>query len=80
MQDRGVQVGDADAAFDRLVADVVGGAVDVAGLEAAAGQQQAEGVAVVVAAAAVLRDRQRPNSPVHSTIVLSSRPRGLQIA
>ena len=58
VQDRGVQIGHADAALDRLVTDVVGRAVHVPGLESAAGQEQAEGVAVVVAAAAVLRDGQ----------------------
>ena len=44
--------------MDGLVAEFVGRAVDLAGLEAAAGQEQREGVAVVVAAGATLRDRQ----------------------
>ena len=41
--------------LDGLVAEFVGGAVDVARLEAAAGQEEREGVAVVVAACAALR-------------------------
>src|SRR5262245_32321506 len=52
VQDRGVQVVDADAVFDGLVADVVGRAVGRAPLYAAAGQPIGKGVRVVVAARA----------------------------
>ena len=53
-----MQVGHADRVDGGLVAELVGGAVDVARLEAAAGEEQSECVAVVVAAVGVLRDRQ----------------------
>ena len=53
-----MQVVDADDVLDRLVAEVVGRPVDVAALEAAAGQPEREAVAVVVAAVGPLRDRQ----------------------
>ena len=56
MQQRGVQVVDADAMLDRAIADVVGGAMDVARFETSAGQQQAESVAIVVTPRSVLRD------------------------
>ena len=52
VQDRGVQVVDADAVDGGLVADLVGGAVMDAALDAAAGQPGGEGVRVVVAAGA----------------------------
>ena len=54
VQQRRVQVGDADDVLDGRVAEVVGRAVDVALLEAAAGEPQREGVAVVVAAVGAL--------------------------
>ena len=57
VQDRGVQVVDADAVDDRLVADLVGLAVVDAALDAAAGQPDGEGVRVVVAAGAALLRR-----------------------
>ena len=60
---------------DGLVAELVGRAVDVARLEAAAGQPQAEGVAVVVAAVAVLRDRQPAELAGPDDDRLSSSPR-----
>src|SRR5262249_36088809 len=53
-----VQVRHAHPIDDRGVAEVVRRAVDVAPLEAAASQPEAEGVAVVIAALAVLRYRQ----------------------
>src|SRR5262249_17846077 len=58
VQDRPVQVGYADAIHHRGVGEIVGRAVDVAGFEAPAGQPEREGVAIVVAALAVLRYRQ----------------------
>ena len=50
VQDRGVQVVDVDLVFDGGEAEFVGGAVDVAALDAAAGQPHGEAVVVVVAA------------------------------
>ena len=54
----GLEVVDGDGVFDGGVAELVGRAVDVAPLEAAAGQPEREAVAVVVAAVGPLRDRQ----------------------
>ena len=54
----GLEVVDGDDVLDGGVAEVVGRAVDVAPLEAAAGQPEREAVAVVVAAVGPLRDRQ----------------------
>ena len=50
VQDRGVQVVDVHAVLDGLHAELVGGAVDDAALDAAAGQPHREAQAVVVAA------------------------------
>ena len=50
MQDRGVDVGDVMPVLDGVEADLVGGAVDDAPLDAAAGQPGAEALRVVVAA------------------------------
>ena len=50
VQDRGVQVVDVDRVLDGLEAELVGRAVDVAALDAAAGQPHREAVVVVVAA------------------------------
>ena len=50
VQDRGVQVVDVDRVLDGLEAELVGRAVDVAALDAAAGQPHGEAVVVVVAA------------------------------
>src|SRR4051812_26802745 len=59
VQDRGVQVVDADAVDDRLVAELVGLAVVSPPLDAAAGQPGGKGVRVVVAAGPpLLHDRQ----------------------
>src|SRR5262245_48152898 len=49
VEDGGVEVVDVDAVFDGLVAEFVGGAVDVAALDAAAGEPHGEAEAVVVA-------------------------------
>ena len=57
VEDRGVQVGDLDAVFDGVIAQLVGGAVSLAAFDAAAGQPQAEALLVVVAAIASLADR-----------------------
>src|SRR5262245_6268259 len=58
VEDRRQEVGATHAAYGRLVAEIVGRAVNVTRLEAAAGHHEAEGVAVVVASCAVLRDGQ----------------------
>src|SRR5690349_256024 len=49
-EDGGVQVVDVDLVFDRLEAELVGRAVHLAALHAAAGQPHGETVVVVVAA------------------------------
>ena len=54
VQQGGVVVGVSDDVLDRLVAELVGLAVDVAGLEAAAGEPHAEAVGVVIAADVLL--------------------------
>ena len=53
MQDRGVDVGDVVPILDGVEADLVGGAVDDAALDAAAGQPGAEALRMVVAAVAL---------------------------
>src|SRR5262249_30076713 len=50
VEDRGVQVVDVDGVLDGLEAEFVGGAMDMAPLDAAAGQPHGKGVVVVVAA------------------------------
>ena len=61
VQDRGVQVVNVDLVFDGLEAELVGRAVDVAALDAAAGQPHREAVVVMVAAVhlALIRARSR---------------------
>jgi hypothetical protein len=54
VEDRGVQVVDVHLVPDGVVAVVVGGAVGVAGLHAAAGQPHGVAVRVVVAAVVAL--------------------------
>ena len=58
MQDCGVQVRDADAVLDGLVAKLIGGSMNVPRLEAAARHQQTESMTIVVAAIGSLGDRQ----------------------
>ena len=58
VQESGEQARTADAAFNGLVAELVSAAVDVAGFEATAGNQQGEGVTIVIASRAALRDGQ----------------------
>src|SRR6516165_10125291 len=57
VQDGGMQVVVVDAVFDGAVAELVGGAVDMAALDAAAGQPHAEAQAVMIASPA-LRGRR----------------------
>ena len=57
VQHRGVQVVNVDVFSDRMKAEFVGGAVDVAALDAAAGQPHREAVMVVVAAVDLARVR-----------------------
>ena len=56
-EDRGVEVVDVDGVLDDVVAEVVGLAVDDAGLDAAAGHPHGEAAAVVVAAVVVAGQR-----------------------
>ena len=58
VQHRRVQVGDAAPIDGGAVAEVVGGAVNLATLDAAAGQPDAEAVGMVIAAVAVLGARR----------------------
>src|SRR5262249_25772526 len=64
VQDGSVQVVDVDRLFDGLVAELVGCAVDMAALDATAGQPNGEAPVVVIAAVAGLAvdqlDRGRP--------------------
>ena len=57
VQNRGMQVGDMAAVGDGVVAEVVGGAVGLAALDAAAGEPDAEAIGVVVAAVLALGAR-----------------------
>ena len=54
VKDRGVEVGDVAAVGDGVVAEVVGRAVGLAALDAAAGEPDGEAVGVVVAAVLAL--------------------------
>ena len=58
VQDGGVQVVDGGDVLDGLVAELVGGAVAEAALDAGAGQPDGEAVRVVVAAAGALLERR----------------------
>ncbi len=58
VQHRRVQVGGAAAVGDGAITEVVGGAVDLAALDAAAGQPDAEPVGVMIAAVLVLGTRR----------------------
>src|SRR5882672_6868731 len=53
MQDGGVQVVHVDFVGDGVMAEVIGGAVDDAGLDAAAGEPLREAAGVVIAAGAI---------------------------
>ena len=82
VQDRGVQVVDVDRVFHRRPADLVGLAVDLAALDAAAGHQHAERIRMMVAARSRSRvpprfspSGVRPNSLAHTTSVSSNSPR-----
>jgi len=74
VQDRGVQVGDSHPIFNRPVAEFVCRSMDVAPLEAPTGQQQAEGVPIVVATIAPLGDGESAEftGPQHNHIVEQS--------
>ncbi len=80
VQDRGVDVVDVDSVLDGLVAELVGGSVLDAALDAAAGHPGGEGVRVVVAARATLASRTcgRTRRP-RSRACRSSMPRGFQV-
>ena len=57
VQDRGVDVGDVVPVLDRVEAKLVGGAVDDAALDAAAGHPDGEAVGVMIAAVGALGTR-----------------------
>ena len=78
VQHGGVDVGDVVPVLDGVEAELVGGAVDDAPLDAAAGQPDGEAVGVVVAAVVALGAGVRPNSVAQTTRVSSSRPRCLR--
>ena len=71
MQDCGMQVRNADAVLDGLVAELIGGPVNVPRLEAAARHQQTESVPIVVAAVGSFGDRQASElaSPLNDDLV-----------
>ena len=88
VQDRGVQVVDVDLLLDRLEAEFVGGAVDVAAAHAAAGQPHREAVVIVVAAVDLAGVAPgvgsstvgvRPNSPPQMTSVSSKQAALLEV-
>src|SRR5262245_33670575 len=58
VEQRCMQIADADNVLHGAVAEFVRFAVDVASLEPAAGQPQREGMAIVIAAIGPLRDRE----------------------
>ena len=76
MEHRRVEIGDAHPVGDGFVAEFVGGAVDVAGLDAAAGEPAGEAARVVVAAVARFRDRQPAEfaAPHHKGLVQQTEP------
>ena len=81
VQDRGVEVVNVDGVLDDVVTEVVGLAVDDAGLDAPAGEPDGEALGMMVAAVVVVRQlcpgsrSVRPNSPPQTTRVSSSSPR-----
>lgn len=56
VQHRSPHIIDGAGVFDSVVAEVVGGAVDVAGLDAATGHPDGEAVGVVIATITALRE------------------------
>ena len=68
------------ASVDGGVAEVVGCAVDVAPLEAAAGEPEGEAVPVVVAAVGALRDREPAEFPGPDDDRLVEQPALLEVA
>ena len=74
VEQRRVQVGNADRVDGGLVTKLIAGVVDVALLESAASQEQAEAVAIMVAPFAFCVTGKRLNSPVRITIVSSRIP------
>ena len=70
VQHRGVQVVDVDDVLDGVVAELVGGAVGDAALDAAAGQPHREALDVVVAAVALGHRRAAElAAPDHERVV-----------
>ena len=73
VQERGVQVVDVDIVLHGLEAELVGGAVDLSALDAAAGQPDREAVGVVIASVDLPGS---PNSARPSACGRTRRPRG----
>ena len=75
VEQRRVQVRNAHRVDDGLVAELVAGAVDIAALEPAAGEEEAETIAVMVAPIRVLGDRQPAEfaGPHHDRLVEQTR-------
>ena len=63
MEQSGVEIVHADAAFDGSVSHFVGSAVNVAGFEAAASQDQTKRVTIVISARVVLGHGQAAEFP-----------------
>ena len=78
VENRCVDVGDVVSVFRGMEAERVGGAMDDAPSNAAAGHPDREAVVVVVAAVGALAQGVRPNSVAQTTTVSSSRPRRLR--
>ena len=78
LEDRGVDVGNIMTILDGVETQLVGGTVDDAPLDSAAGQPHGEAVVMVVAAVGPLAHGVRPNSVAQTTIVSSSSPRRLR--
>ena len=80
MQHGRVEIVDVHAVFDGVVADVVRGAVDESGLDAAAGYPDRIAVRIVVASVAALADRRAPEFAGPDDQRLVQQPTPFQVA
>ena len=80
VENGGVQIVDVNASFDGVVAEVVGGAVDVAALDAAARQPHREAVAMMIPAGGPFAHRRAAKlaAPDHQRVV--EQAAGLEVA